>query len=151
MPWTRPPDELTQHPAQQVQPHRTMSSEEDERLAEALRETGHDSLVDAADLGDIDAVMVLVGAGADFGEVDEYGFTAALAAAANGHYDVLEFLVENGADLDQEGGEGFSPLMAAAQDGQLEAVSCAPSLSPRATHSPPAPPRPGRDSRVPRS
>eukprot|EP00968_Pinguiococcus_pyrenoidosus_P012483 scaffold1096_cov171-Pinguiococcus_pyrenoidosus.AAC.4 len=83
----------------------------------------HRSLHDAAERGDVEEVMRLVGEGADKESQEEIdGTTPLLAAVEKGHLEVVQVLLVCGANKEAANNKGWTPLNAAAQKGQLEVV-----------------------------
>ena len=75
-------------------------------------------LVDAAALGDAEAVERLAAEGASVDAKDEYGYTAVVKAAAKGHTEVVEALLRLGCDPNApDPGVGWTALMYAAIKG----------------------------------
>ncbi len=67
------------------------------------------ALVQAAQKGDLTAVMELVRTGMDLKQRDERGGTA-LHYATCGHYPAAEFLLTSGADTEATDDDGLTPL-----------------------------------------
>ncbi len=78
------------------------------------------SLVYAARSGSIDAVRVLLDAGADVNQVSRYGWSALLAATQNQNYQMAKFLIEQGADVNLANKGGWTPLYLATDNRNLE-------------------------------
>lgn len=85
----------------------------------ALTACGRDSIIAAANRGDLSRVRVFVSQGADVNNKDAAGVTALHYAARNGHLEVAQFLLEKGADANVKA-LGMTALMGAAQNGRLE-------------------------------
>ena len=87
----------------------------------SLREHGLTVLQGAAKEGNLDAVGMLIEAGADVNALADYynGSTALQAAAGGGHYSALEMLLKAGADVNAEPAliSGRTALQAAAGGG----------------------------------
>ena len=79
-------------------------------------------LIEKAEVGDLDAVMELVGKGSNVDEKDEDGDTALMIASKNGHVEVVKALIENGAKVDEKNNNDDTPLMWASGDGTVEVV-----------------------------
>ena len=87
-------------------------------------------LTRAAELGHLEAVRLLVDAGADPGRADSDGATPLTNAAMNGYLEAAQLLLDAGADLDGSVDsarwtvdcDGFTPLMSTAVHGQLEVL-----------------------------
>jgi cytohesin len=77
-------------------------------------------LVYAARAGSIDAVRVLLEAGADVNQVTRYGWSALLAATQNRNYEMGKFLIEHGADVNLANKGGWTPLYLATDNRNLE-------------------------------
>ena len=77
-------------------------------------------LLDAADVGNLDCVRMLVEQGADKDEGDSNGYTPLYIATRYGHLQMV--LVEQGASLDKTNEDRETPLSEAAYIGQLEVV-----------------------------
>jgi ankyrin repeat protein len=60
--------------------------------------------------GSLDAVQVLVGAGADVSKTAVDGSTPLLVAVQNGHYEIARFLMDRGANPNQTNVKGWTPL-----------------------------------------
>ena len=76
----------------------------------------------AAENGQVDAVMALLGAGADVNAIDQYGDTPLHMAALEGHDAVVRALVDAGARVDKENFEGETPFGFAQLSGNSENV-----------------------------
>ena len=79
-------------------------------------------LIEEARVGDLDAVIELVGKGAKVNEKDEYGFTALIWASKYGHLRIAETLIESRTDVNQKDDSGWSALMFASNQGHLGIV-----------------------------
>jgi ankyrin repeat protein len=66
--------------------------------------------------------MVLVDAGCDVNQADNYGRTLAYIAAQAGHKAALELLVKAGCDVNQANKNGRTPASAAAYYGHTAAL-----------------------------
>lgn len=87
-------------------------------------------LIAAAGNGNLEAVDLLVAAGAEVEEDNEDGFRPLIEAAAKGHLEVVRRLVELGADVDHVDGGGRTALTVAREGGHEDVVEY---LSPRAS------------------
>ncbi|HFD92838.1 MAG TPA: hypothetical protein ENJ22_06070 [Gammaproteobacteria bacterium] len=74
-------------------------------------------LIEAADLGHVETVRALLGAGADPDLQDALGRTALFLAVSQGFADTVKVLLEMGADPDLKEATGKTPLMMAAKNG----------------------------------
>lgn len=72
---------------------------------------GYTPLMNAAMLGRLDIVRVLIDAGADIQRKGQFGYTALHAAAQNGHLDVVQALVKYGASVNCKNDDGDIPLI----------------------------------------
>ena len=78
------------------------------------------ALVYAARAGHVDAVRVLLEAGAEVNQVSRYGWSPLLAATQNRNYQLARFLIENGADVNIANKGGWTPLYLATDNRNLE-------------------------------
>lgn len=69
-----------------------------------------EALSEAASAGHVEALGVLVAAGAWVGHRDEHGFTALHGAASNGHLAAVDFLLRNGAGANVHSSVGLTPF-----------------------------------------
>ena len=84
---------------------------------------GWTALFFASDGGHVDAVRVLLAAGAEAGAVNgALGSTPLHNAATTGHAGVVEALIEAGADVNAARASGATPLHCAAERGHADAV-----------------------------
>ena len=75
---------------------------------------GHTALMLAARSGYVDAVKLLVGAGADVNQISAGDKTSPLLIATiNGHFDLAKWLLDRGADPNAAATNGVTPLYAA--------------------------------------
>jgi ankyrin repeat protein len=81
---------------------------------------GMTSLHYAAREGRIDEARLLVGAGADAGQVEANSISPLLMAILNNHLDVAELLIESGADVNVDDYWGRTPLWAAVEYRNLD-------------------------------
>jgi ankyrin repeat protein len=81
------------------------------------------SLHFAARQGELEAVQLLVEAGANLDATDQDGVNALVVATLNGHLDITALLLESGADPDIADKWGRSVLFAATDLNTMEAVS----------------------------
>jgi len=80
-------------------------------------------LMYAASAGETGIVKILIQAGADVNEKDEYGGTALIRAADSGHREMVEYLLDEGAEIDaMERGSRFTALFKAVSAGHLSIV-----------------------------
>lgn len=81
------------------------------------------SLIEAAESGDLEAIGNFIAAGADVNQrKSKNGATALHGAAAFGHIDAIKLLLESGADIELRNKDGSTPLFIAAFFCQEEAV-----------------------------
>ncbi|KAJ8181864.1 hypothetical protein LV157_006615 [Aspergillus fumigatus] len=83
------------------------------------------TLSQAASVGDIDAIQMLLDSGADVNSMDDQpgtGYTALHHASAQGHSIAVRLLLHHNADVDKLGSDGMTPLHLAAQNGHDESV-----------------------------
>ncbi len=76
----------------------------------------------ASDCGHIDALKLLIKAGADLNQATNAGATPLFAASQEGLVEVVESLVKAGADLNPTTDDGATPLFIASQEGLVEVV-----------------------------
>ena len=92
-------------------------------LTEEDKKNLNKALVDAAKVGDADAVIkCLETVGTDVNAADESGRTALYSAAWMGDVGCMKALVDRGAVIDKANNEGVTPLMAATDNAHKEAV-----------------------------
>ena len=84
--------------------------------------TPNNALLDAAMLGDSDAIGVLLDNGANIDHRDAWHTTALGLAAAYGHLECVELLLAHGANPDERIRENKTALIWAAEAGQIEIV-----------------------------
>ncbi len=89
-------------------------------VASPSRAQDSDALLQAAAMGDVDLVRLLIGTGHSVNAADSAGNSVLLFAAANGQIDVVGFLIESGADVNAANAENWTPLMVAALGGFVE-------------------------------
>lgn len=77
-------------------------------------------LIEAAELGDLDTVRVLLAAGADVNQTDVRGRTAAMAATHANQPEIVRALIEAGADLSIQDNIQDNPFLYAGAEGRLE-------------------------------
>ena len=78
-------------------------------------------LYDAARMGDLKRVTLLVGQGVDKNQVGgPYGQSALDIATEENHLTVVEYLVEQGADMEKENMNGNTSLLYASEQGHVE-------------------------------
>jgi ankyrin repeat protein len=73
------------------------------------------TLHEAVDAGDVEAIKRMISKGAKIDELNEHGVPSLLYAAARGHLDVARILIDKGADVNFLVEEGGTPLMGAAR------------------------------------
>lgn len=78
------------------------------------------ALVFAARQGHLDAVRVLVEAGADINARAADGQTALTLSINNGHFDISRYLIEADADVNVQDAQGFTPLYYAVEARNME-------------------------------
>lgn len=83
---------------------------------------GETPLLAAVRMGCLEAVRLLVGAGAGLETTGKVGNTPISCAARAGHLDIVRFLAESGADVNSESTIGWTPLSRAACGGHLEVI-----------------------------
>ena len=88
---------------------------------QAVVEESH-ALARAAEGGDLDAVKMLLAAGADVNAAGAYGKTPLIAAAAQGHAGIVRLLLERGAEINARKSDGFTALISAVFFGHEEVV-----------------------------
>jgi len=71
------------------------------------------SIYEAAKLGDLDRISVLLEQGTDLNAKDEDGQTALHVAVSNKRKDVAELLIDKGADVNAKSNKGYPPLYSA--------------------------------------
>jgi hypothetical protein len=80
------------------------------------------TLIQAAEIGDTDAVRVLAANGADVNAKDQAGNMALMRAAANGHAETALALLDEGAEIDARRDNGMTALICAAFFGHAAVV-----------------------------
>ncbi|CAK9033398.1 unnamed protein product [Durusdinium trenchii] len=93
-----------------------------ERLLQAPQEPNGGGLFLAVEEGHLEAVRLLLEAGADKDAARIDGVTAVFVAAQNGHLEVVRLLLEAGANKDVVRRHGATALFIAAQNGHLKVV-----------------------------
>jgi len=95
------------------------------RLSDALADPAIAALADVPSPGgfpplhlaaanqDLEAVELLVRAGADVNRKGKFGDSPLIFAAAYANYDMAKFFIENGADVNVQASDGLTPLLAA--------------------------------------
>jgi ankyrin repeat protein/L-ascorbate metabolism protein UlaG (beta-lactamase superfamily) len=91
-------------------------------LLNAKGEGGETALQRAADEGQLEAVRILTGAGAEVDAPNDADQTALLFAAYRGHAAIVDTLIAHGAAFDFQDQRGNSPLHFAAREGRVETV-----------------------------
>ena len=81
---------------------------------------GYTPLMNAAMLGRLDIVRLLIDAGADIQKKGQFGYTALHAAAQNGHLDVVQALFKYGASVNCKNDDGDIPLILGKRRRSLE-------------------------------
>jgi len=79
-----------------------------------------DSLHNAAEVGDINAVKDHLKKGVDVNARDSVGWTALMRAVSYGHTEIVKVLIAKGADVNVKGFEGWTPLIGAIRKGDTE-------------------------------
>jgi hypothetical protein len=69
-----------------------------------------EKILNALSRGDLPQVKLLVNAGADVNQADEYGAILFHRAVASGHKDIVELLLNAGADVNKADNGGYTPL-----------------------------------------
>jgi len=72
--------------------------------------------------GQVDAVHLLLAAGADANNVCSHGWTALLASSFNDHVEIMKVLIAHGADVNARDSSGNTPLIRASAFGHLGAL-----------------------------
>jgi hypothetical protein len=81
-------------------------------------------LIEAAGMGDTEAVRSLLQEGVDVNAKNEvFGYTALILAARQGHADTVRMLLENGADVNTADRYGSTALRWAEKNGHAEVVN----------------------------
>ena len=82
-------------------------------------------LYSAAETGNLERVMLLVGQGTDINQVGgAYKDTALSAAAERNHLSVVQYLAKQGADMEKANFSGNTPIIYASNQGHLDVVRC---------------------------
>ncbi len=81
---------------------------------------GLTALIYAARAGHIEAVKVLLDAGADVNQASNYGWTPLLAATQNRNYQVGKLLIDSGADVNLSNNGGWTNLYLATDNRNVE-------------------------------
>lgn len=81
---------------------------------------GLTSMIYAARAGHLDAVKILIDAGADVNQVSRYGWTPLLAATQNRNYRIGKLLMDNGADVNLANKGGWTNLYLATDNRNVE-------------------------------
>ena len=76
----------------------------------------------ACDVGQVDALRLLLEKGADVNQADKDGTTPLHLACFKGHVDVARLLLEKGAEVDRAEKQGATPLFIACQEGHVDAA-----------------------------
>eukprot|EP00929_Paragymnodinium_shiwhaense_P014635 TRINITY_DN122565_c0_g1_i1.p2 TRINITY_DN122565_c0_g1~~TRINITY_DN122565_c0_g1_i1.p2 ORF type:complete len:163 (-),score=39.36 TRINITY_DN122565_c0_g1_i1:149-637(-) len=77
-------------------------------------------LVDAARVGDVEAVKQAVRDGASVNTADSHGWTALHYCSANGNVEITRILVDSGSDVNTTLPDFSTPLMLAVEEGHLD-------------------------------
>ena len=80
------------------------------------------ALIMAAQDGHVEAVRLLLAAGANVNLQAQNGVTALIMAAQNGHADVIRLLLANGANVNMQRPNGGTALMSAAYNGHADVI-----------------------------
>ncbi|HYE21707.1 MAG TPA: ankyrin repeat domain-containing protein [Tepidisphaeraceae bacterium] len=83
---------------------------------------GNTAIVEAAEAGNVAAIRVLAGAGANVNYANTLGETPLARASEANHPDAVRALIELKADVNKPSTEGFTPLMIAIRMGNEESV-----------------------------
>ena len=83
-----------------------------------INRTGKTPLIGAAQLGDSDAVWLLLAAGADPNKPDRKGGTPLMFAARAGHQEIVRLLAQAGADPNKRNESGWTALLLAIEQEQ---------------------------------
>ena len=85
---------------------------------------GMTDLYDAARVGDLEQVRLLLEQGSDKNQVGgSFKMTAlSVAAAQNDHLAIVQYLVEQGADMEKADNHGWTPLISASSRGCIDVV-----------------------------
>ena len=67
--------------------------------------------MNAAMLGRVDIIKVLINAGVDIQKPGQFGYTPLHAAAQNGHLEVVQTLVKYGGSVNCKNKDGDTPLI----------------------------------------
>jgi len=81
-----------------------------------------DRLLDAASVGDLDALVEALRQGAGVNTRGQFGDTALNLAAEHGHKEIVQCLLDAGADIHNVGGADKTPIMNAAFAGNIGIV-----------------------------
>ena len=81
-----------------------------------------ESLLQAAEDGNIDSVRLLLDIGTDVNYQNKDGWTALMVACQNGHYQVVELLLHNNADPNIQEEDGWTVLIFACENGHYQVV-----------------------------
>lgn len=80
-----------------------------------------ESLINAAIIGDLAEIKILLNKGGNINAKDEHGHTLLMYATENGDTDIAKYLISNGVNVNtQDDVTGFSPLILAGRDGRTE-------------------------------
>lgn len=90
------------------------------QLINAKNKLNYTTLHEAAAMGYLDAVALLLDKGADIKAVTSEGYNALHLAAAHGHWKVAQYLINMGADVEWTDNLGSTPLYLAAHDGRID-------------------------------
>ena len=80
------------------------------------------TLLKAADKGDLEQVNSILAGPNDVNQKDQRGYTALMAAAAKGHLQVMEAVIERGAEINTQSNSGDTALHLATSGGYVTAV-----------------------------
>ncbi len=90
------------------------------RWGDVLAQSGPDAFLNAAAIGDADAVARFIGIGVPVDTRDKQGRTALLLATHGNHIEVARILIGAGADVNAKDAISDSPYLYAAAEGHLE-------------------------------
>ena len=82
----------------------------------------NEALITACEIGNINAVKILLNRGADIDARNYFGSSGLLVAAMQGneYIEVIEILLDRGADINARDNDGYTPLIWAGEYGNIE-------------------------------